>query len=118
MSEGPALPTVEDAHLLFQRGHAWHDPGFLKARLEEAGFEDVEVVQERRRVPFGTPDDVMGTVGMAIGVLGSTWEEGRREEIAGRVKEELRKVLMEEVGGEEGVLWLDMVGNVGVGWKR
>jgi ubiquinone/menaquinone biosynthesis C-methylase UbiE len=118
MADPPPCPTLSSIHDLFQRGNDWHEPSFVKQQLEDAGFQDVEVVTEKKKnIQFGTPKQFCDNMMMPMKMIAMQWEESKREDIVKRVMEEFRKVLAEVAGGEDKQLYMDLNGVVGVGWK-
>lgn len=118
MSEPATLPSFDEVRGRMQRGNPWHESGFVKEQLEAVGFRDVEVVQKKNRTLCGTPEQWLETMTMPLNMIAMYWEEGKREQIVKDVKAEMRKIVVEEAGGEDGQMYMDMEGIVGVGWKN
>ncbi|KAJ4351989.1 uncharacterized protein N0V89_007335 [Didymosphaeria variabile] len=117
MSNPPFLPTFSEIRDSLQKGNAWHEPAFVKQQLEETGLQDVELVVEKRNVECGTPAQFCESMMMPMTIVSGHWKESNRQETLKEVMSELKKVMIEEAGGEEGMCYMQMEGIVGVGWK-
>ncbi|KAF2440085.1 S-adenosyl-L-methionine-dependent methyltransferase [Karstenula rhodostoma CBS 690.94] len=112
----PPLLPLSAVRGMMQQNNAWHEPGFVRQQLEEAGFADVDVVVEKRIVELGTPEQFCESLRLPLMMFESLWEEGRKEVILEEVMRALRRVMGEEAG-EAGKCYMAMEWVVGSGWK-
>ena len=116
-SPPPLIPFAE-MQAQIQQENPWHEVSFVRQQLQEAGFKDVDIVREKKKVPCGTPEQFLDAISMPLALVSSYWEEGVREQTLEDLKGELRKVVVEEAGGEGREIFMEMEGIVSVGWKR
>lgn len=117
MANPPPLPPFAELRDSLQKNNAWHEPSFVKQQLEEAGFQDVDIVVEKKNVPCGTPQEFCESMRVPLTMLTGQWSENERQEILKDVLAELKKVMLEEAGGKEEQCYMAMEGIVGSGWK-
>lgn len=115
--EGPGELSRETVWSVVTNGKPWFEKGFVKEALEGAGLKGVEVRQERVRVKCGTPDMVMLNMGFVLGILSQQWPEEKREGWLKEVNERMRAIIVEQAGGEDGTVFWEFEGIVGVGVK-
>lgn len=65
ISEAPALPDSETCLLNFSNFHAWHDPTWMRAKLEEHNFTDIEIEELPTRHRF-TKGEFMDNFGGCV----------------------------------------------------
>lgn len=118
MADPPHFPSPEEVHNMFQLNNAWHEPSFVRQQLEEAGFQDVDVVQEKRNVAVGTPEQYCNAMKMPLSMFAAQWGEDLKGALLEELTAELQKV-MTEVASEsgDGQVYILMEANVGSGWK-
>lgn len=117
MANGPVLPTEEQLWRGMTNGRPWHQASFLEEHLKDAGLKTVQVVQRKERVDGGTPDSFMTTMGFVLGMLSAQWPEEKRETWLKEVGNTMKEILIEEVGGPDGHVFMEFEGIVGVGLK-
>ncbi|KAK7186710.1 hypothetical protein DPSP01_001063 [Paraphaeosphaeria sporulosa] len=117
MANPPFFPPFEEVRAMLQHNNAWHEPSFVKQQLENAGFQNVDIVVEKRTVAVGTPEHFCESMKLPLKMFAGQWEESKRDQISKEVMEELKKVMLEVAGGEEGECYMTMEGIVGSGWK-
>ncbi|KAF1978727.1 S-adenosyl-L-methionine-dependent methyltransferase [Bimuria novae-zelandiae CBS 107.79] len=100
------LPPAETFRSKLTRGNPWHEESYVKEQLEQAGFKDVGVTKEKRRIQVGTPAQFMDTMTMPMTLVAGEWEKRVREEVLGA----MRAVVVEEAGAlscrEEGTRYI------------
>ncbi|KAF2186653.1 S-adenosyl-L-methionine-dependent methyltransferase [Zopfia rhizophila CBS 207.26] len=113
----PYCPSVWEVESEVYRGQTWQDTKYVQEVLVEHGFQDVQIRIERRRIGSGTPKEFSEMMHMPLRLISGHWEEEKREEVIGEVKEALEKVVEEEVGGKDKLLFLEWAAIVATGRK-
>lgn len=113
----PVLPPYSAVESAIYQSKPWNRPEHVATVLRDAGFVDVEVVEEKHRVDCSTPAVFADTMSMPLNMIAGFWPEETRMETLKAVQEELRKVAAEDAGGEEETYYVEFEGIVGVGRK-
>ncbi|KAF2872870.1 hypothetical protein BDV95DRAFT_568207 [Massariosphaeria phaeospora] len=115
LASPPKFPTEAEMMKVLTQDRAWDSPAYITQVLEEAGFTGVEAEEKTARVNNLTPAVFCETMDLMLGFVEKAWawEEGVRAEVAAS----LRKVAVEEAGGEEEIVWVDFKGIVATGRK-
>jgi hypothetical protein len=116
MSSPPYSPSSADLENKLFAGHNWGDKAYLASRLQEAGFDKVDTVREKKTAEVGTPDLFMETMQFPLRMITTFWDEGKEQQLL----EELNEVMLGEVqreAGDDGVVRMEFDANVGWGWK-
>ncbi|GAQ34874.1 methyltransferase [Aspergillus niger] len=108
------FPTMKEFLALHNEG--WDDEAFVKARFEEEGFEDVEVIAVQRETSLTVSEFMEVGEGMIPIVTGAFWTPEQREMYEAKAPVVIREYL-EEKFGAEGVVRMDPVAVLAVGRK-
>ncbi|BCR96419.1 gliotoxin thiomethyltransferase [Aspergillus luchuensis] len=108
------FPTMKEFLALHNEG--WDDEAFVKARFEEEGFEDVEVIAVQRETSLIVSEFMEIGEGMIPIVTGAFWTPEQREMYEAKAPVVIREYL-EERFGAEGVVRMDPVAVLAVGRK-
>ncbi|RAH59785.1 methyltransferase [Aspergillus piperis CBS 112811] len=108
------FPTMKEFLALHNEG--WDDEAFVKARFEEEGFEDVEVIAVQRETSLTVSEFMEIGEGMIPIVTGAFWTPEQREMYEAKAPVVIREYL-EERFGAEGVVRMDPVAVLAVGRK-
>lgn len=111
------IPTEADIMSMVFAKRPWQDPAYLRKELEDAGFEEVDIIVEDREVETGTAEQFTYTMDKVLGMVGMFWPEDGRAELVNGVKRELLTVAKEEIG-EGGSVKMKFEGIVGTGLKK
>lgn len=117
MEDGPKLPSDEQLWASITNGRAWYEAEYVKAQLEEAGLQEIVVVQRKFNVDCGASDVFMTTMGFILGMLSKQWSEDVRERWLKEVAETMKGILIEQAGGADRHVFMEFEGIVGVGRK-
>ncbi|KAJ4299876.1 hypothetical protein N0V90_005123 [Kalmusia sp. IMI 367209] len=74
----PTLPPLSELRDRLQQNRPWHEASYVRSQLVEAGFKNVEVIQESKKVASGW------------------WDESEREKLLKGALEELHKEATKE----------------------
>ncbi|OJZ91759.1 hypothetical protein ASPFODRAFT_201619 [Aspergillus luchuensis CBS 106.47] len=108
------FPTMKEFLALHNEG--WDDEAFVKARFEEEGFEDVEVIAVQRETSLTVSEFMEIGEGMIPIVTGAFWTPEQREMYEAKAPVVIREYL-EGRFGAEGVVRMDPVAVLAVGRK-
>lgn len=95
----------------------WGRESHFVQQLEEAGFQDVDTLKEKRRICCGTPDVWTTSMQFPLGVAVKTWwEEGKKDAQLGELNGTMKEMATENLA-ENGEVEMEFDGVVGWGWK-
>lgn len=110
------MPSEREVENIVFQNRPWQDPSYCQSQLEEAGLADVKLTVEEIKVDCGTPAQLTDTMTMPLRMVGSFWEEGRREELVTALRREFENSMAGEVG-KEGTTHMNFKAIVATGWK-
>lgn len=117
MSTPPYCPSSAELEAKMFAGRPWSDKAYVARRLSEAGFENVDVVREKRVGKCGTPKAFMETMEFPMRFVTGDWDEGTREELWTELRALMLEEAVKDAGGEDEQVVLEFDANVGWGWK-
>ena len=98
LPDPPPVPTEQECHAMISQNRPWEDPNYVLKSMEEAGYLEVEVIQEDHLCEAGNSDQFVDAMYMPLQMVGSRWEEGKRKELVKDVQMALKSQIEKEFG--------------------
>jgi SAM-dependent methyltransferase len=101
ISEAPAFPDSDTCLLHFSNYHAWHDPSWVRIKLSEQGFTDVEIEVLPTRHRFTKEEFMENFGGCVVSYLTKcAWGIEAAEKYKEKIAFALEKYLSDKGEGE------------------
>ncbi|EXJ55069.1 uncharacterized protein A1O5_12808 [Cladophialophora psammophila CBS 110553] len=105
LASDPSLPQAPSAKELleaFSPGSHWSEPMWIKGKLQEFGFEDIQIETKARTGTLDGMDEFMVTVPLTLGnVIEKCWSQEQAAAHGNRAKETLVKYVTQKYGSGE-----------------